>query len=524
MTSHHLPFLVHNQSLAPSYSVPALDVYQSQKNIHVVSNGDALCFGKESPQPACRTSMSTSQATFFAMRLEMALGLPTHSSPSYFPGAVIPGPGGAGCTEVERGNLLFDQFKFVLDFDLDMLDRIAGGADQDKQTAPSKLFCREESSAEPWLWQHIEAPRLYFLHQAGEDTGAEAPLAAERKEAALTTFDLSARVLMARAKAADFSPAATATLLSFIADAWFRPASGIAPISWGPRSIERTAGALRRYESRITEGNLLPFLFELEAMASHISLAEESGERESFARGVFAGNFIDVSMAPLVTIKATEFCVRERLFDEVINLSSRGFAPVIINEYGLVADGNHRLTASYVWNILKYAQDLEWSLENSEFQRRVAKFSEAVKGGLLKHGETPSPVSMHQALSHLAHFLCRPDWRARLNSYTKPLLKRHDFICELPVVVLPEYLSGAVVKSHYDEGTRVQRACPSIYEAMSLNHHLVLPPRASYHFTDAALLPWFTILKTSCGTKRRTPPYGPRATGRKSLRSRRKQV
>ena len=59
-------------------------------------------------------------------------------------------------------------------------------------------------------------------------------------------------------------------------------------------------------------------------------------------------------------------------------------------------------------------------------------------------------------------------------------------------------------------GTVVERACPSIYEAMSLNEHLVLPPRASYHFTDAALLPWFTVLKTSCGTKRRTGSFSRR--------------
>lgn len=194
----------------------------------------------------------------------------------------------------------------------------------------------------------------------------------------------------------------------------------------------------------------------------------------------------------------------------MINLSSRGFAPVVINEYGLVADGNHRLTAAYVWNILKYCQDLPWCLENDQFQKRAAAFAGAVQNGLLKTNSPVSPISIHQAFGHLSHFLCRPDWRARLNSYTRPLLKRHDFVSELPVVVLPEYLSGAVVKSLYDDGEKIERACPSLYEAMSLNSHLVLPPRASYHFTDAALLPWFTVLKTSCGTKHRNKVFGQR--------------
>ena len=515
--------------------MPALDVYQSQKNIQVVSNADPLCFGKENPQPACQASMTASQAKFFGLRIEMALGLATEARPSYFPGAVIPGPGGASCSEVERGNLLFDQFKFVLAFDPEMQARIsgpqhAGHSGQGSQTSQSaqagrpdqsKLFCREEAGGEPWLWQYIEAPRLYFLYQA---TAPVEESADRNINSALAVFADAAQTNYNSAAAEDFSAAVTAKLLAFISDAWFRPSSGMAPVSWGEQSIERAAQALRQYQPHVKASNLLPFLFEVEAMASHVSLAEESSVRESFARGVFAGNFIDVSMAPVVNIKATEFCVRERLFDEVINLSSRGFAPVVINEYGLVADGNHRLTASFVWNILKFTQDLDWSLENDEFQKRVAQFTGAVLNGLLKYPAQLSPVTMHQALNHLAYFLCRPDWRARLNSYTKPLLKRHDFIFELPVVVLPEYLSGAVVKSLYDEGQTVQRACPSIYEAMSLNNHLVLPPRASYHFTDAALLPWFTVLKTSCGTKRRTPPYGPRAgTGRSSLRSRRRQ-
>ena len=50
------------------------------------------------------------------------------------------------------------------------------------------------------------------------------------------------------------------------------------------------------------------------------------------------------------------------------------------------------------------------------------------------------------------------------------------------------------IRACYDEGKRVVRACPSLYEEMSKDGDLVLPPRASYHFTDAALLPWFGVL------------------------------
>ncbi|MBU6450680.1 MAG: hypothetical protein KGS72_02800 [Cyanobacteria bacterium REEB67] len=532
MIKHMLNFSVHNQSLAPSYSVPELDQYQSQKNIQVVSaNKDPLFFGRDCiNQGDClNADGAAAHRQFFALRLQTALAYSANSGkaeqradcPTYFPGAVIPSAGGAHCKEFERGNLLFDQFQHLLSFDSEMLTRISAYpsrlmAGQTVLADPplSRLFCQEANWAEPWLWQYIEAPKLYFVHQAPAEAGPELQdrLAAEKCATALGALHSACENLLTRSVEAKYSDATLTALFALISNAWFSPSSGIAPVSWDSSALAEARLMLERQidqEKAVNAENLLPFLFELEAIVSHVSLGER---RESFASGVFAGNFIDVSLAPLTSIKATEFCVRERLFDEVINLSSRGFAPVVINEYGLVADGNHRLTAAYVWNILKYAQDLEWSLDSIEFQKRIAAFPAAVEAGLLNNGTTVSPVSIHQALGHLASFLCRPDWRARLTTYTRPLLKRHDFIHELPVVLLPEYLSGAVVKSLYDEGKKVERACPSIYQAMSLNEHLVLPPRASYHFTDAALLPWFTVLKSSSGAvNHRTGRFGRRA-------------
>jgi hypothetical protein len=543
MIKNSLNFAVHNHSLAPSYSVPELEQYQNQKNIQVVStNQDPLFFGNNEQSDSKIEVGVAAHRLFFTLRLEEAIACrqaadsnseqSAAACPTYFPGAVIPSAGGAHCKEFERGNLLFDQFKYLLSFDQEMLSRIGsyGSSDCTSWNAPaaplpSRLFCQEANWSDPWLWQYLDAPRLYFIHQAPGVAGVDLPVARltteesasdavviAQRATAIGALAQACSALLARSVKENYSDESLTSLLALISNAWFNPSSGIAPVSWDSTALAEARLMLERYvgqEAAINADNILPFLFELEAMVSHISLGEK---RESFARGVFAGNFIDVSLAPLTSIKATEFCVRERLFDEVINLSSRGFAPVVINEYGLVADGNHRLTAAYVWNVLKYAQDLEWSLDNVEFHKRIAAFPAAVEAGLLKTNSAVSPVSLHQALGHLASFLCRPDWRARLNTYTRPLLKRHDFIHELPVVMLPEYLSGAVVKSLYDEGEKIERACPSIYEAMSLNEHLVLPPRASYHFTDAALLPWFTVLKSNTGTvKHRTGRFGRRA-------------
>lgn len=507
MINQHLKFTVHNSNLAPSYSVPAVDQYESQKKIQVVSKSDSLAFNVDYKHAGHHSDAA--ENNFFALRLEMALGLAAVEAPSYFPGAIIPGPGGAACAELWRGNLMFEQFKYLLQFDGETAARLSQYSTSRYQSLPrpSRLFSCEVAKQESWLWEYIDEPRLYFLHQARcpDSQGQD-------QQQALANLASVAATLLDETYSAGLSAPAVRQLLSLINDAWFAPISSTRPIKWSHETLAQISRALALHKKAITRANLLPFLFELEALASHLSLSERSA---NFARGVFAGNFIEVAMAPITTMKATEFCVRERLFDELINLSSRGFAPVVINEYGLVSDGNHRLTASYVWNVLKYCQDLEWCMDNSAFQKRVAGFAVAVKNGLLKQQTgTVSAVSLHEALNHLSYFLCRPDWRSRLISYTKPLLKRHDFIDELPVIVLPEYLSGAVVKANYDDGIGTERACPSIYEAMYLNDHLVLPPRASYHFTDAALLPWFTVLKNSCGTKRKTCAYGPRATGK----------
>lgn len=314
MNIQDLTFFVHNHNLAPSYSVPALDAYQAQKNIQVVSNSNpepgSLTFGNERAADSGRANTSPTSEAFFAMRLHMALELPTVSTPSYFPGSLIPGPGGATCAEVARGNLLFEQFQHMLAFDGESLSRISQLANGIKTTAaPSRLHSRPGANSEAWLWQFVERPKLYTLHKKplpdSHATISEAQ--------ALAIFGATATELLQAATEGRFDEPSVTQLLTLISAAWFVPSSGIAPVTWGPSAIDKTRAALLKHQRAITDQNILPFLFELEAMASHISLSEEREGRRSFARGVFAGNFIEVAMAPITSIKPTEYCVRERL-------------------------------------------------------------------------------------------------------------------------------------------------------------------------------------------------------------------
>lgn len=477
-----------NQS-ALSCSIPNLGVYQEQKKIQVVTTSQ-LNFGNEiaatkiqDPDLASETHAST---LFYKLRLEAALihgaSQAKIAPPSYFPGPIIPGPGGPHCHEVNRGNLLFDQFKHLLSFDAKTSSRLI---DTKNSFEPTSLFATQAQAPEAWAWTEIAEPQLSFLHQVGiEENQPSLPT----QQDALEALQTQAQSLFEQAKSDNFALASIKALLSVIRRAWHQSILNAAKTTAQAETVSelalvQAAHFLRHNQDQISD-NLLYVLFELDAMLAYQSI---SNSLQTFAAGVFAGNFVEVALYPLVKLGATEFCVRERLFDEVINLVGRGFAPVVINELGLIADGNHRVTASWIWNILKYTaeKNLDWSLDDQEFQKATASYFAQSQ---------ESAVSRHEALSHLAYFLSRPEYRSKLNTYIRPLLADYDYIKELPVVFLPEYLSQAVVKSHYDEGSRIERACPSVYETLALNDSLVLPPRASYHFTDSALLPWFTVL------------------------------
>lgn len=471
-----LDFMVHDKIRGLACSLPSIGAYQEQKQIKVVTSAP-LNFGQASMEAQVETS-----SVFFAMRLKAALKLDTAELPSYFPGKTIPGQGGANCHEVSRGNLLFEQFCYMLSFDDKARTRLLD------KSASYSLYSISIKSDEPWSWSNIDKPQLSFLYQAHEKQSQHT------EENLLETAIKALELAIVKSLSLYDSYGELEDLESTIFEikkAWYQ--GQVNQPHYTSKALIAIAQLYESHRAQLTAHNLLPFMFELESIASQIAQSETLN-LHSFAAGVFADNYVQVSLMPLGAIKATEFCVRERLFDEIINLAGRGFAPVVINEWGLVADGNHRVTAAWIWNILKHTADLNWSLDDKQFQLKVSQY---IGDCQQKAGKLAlSPVSLHEALNHLAAYLKSPEHRSRLLTYVKPLLKNYDYIVELPVVLLSEYLSQAVVKGLYDEGSAVVRACPSLYEEMANDQYLVLPPRASYHFTDAALLPWFKVLSS----------------------------
>ena len=492
-----------------SWSLPSVSDYQTQKNIQVVGDSQSPAHDLISSS-ACGKTLAASRNAFFARRLRAAIEIDSQNKdlPSYFPGHTLPSPGGLECREVFRGNIVFDQFINLLKFDERTIKRIFADKSQSNEhyTPSYQISAASTQGQQNWPYAAIQKPTLFFLKQIQEQRQTQRQVESIAK--AVLALDAKIKKLYKDLdQSVDLD--GLAAILSYIKNIWYQSSDRAMVTMYSNQALQAARAQLQQAAVQLNDSNLIYFLFELEAMTSYLT---HSGDHQQvIAAGVFAGNYVEVCQTDLTDFGATEFCVRERLFDEIINSAGRGFAPVIINEYGLVADGNHRVTASWLWNVLKFCQDLNWTCDDQDFQDRLELFfDECQKGNsvLLPFSKAVCPVSKHEVLSHLAAYLSTPEYRARLNTYIKPLIAKHDYIVQLPAVLLPEYLCQAVVKSGYDDGSLVQRACPSLYEAMADDDTCVLPPRASYHFTDAALLPWFQVLRSASGSSVRPQQPG----------------
>lgn len=234
-----------------------------------------------------------------------------------------------------------------------------------------------------------------------------------------------------------------------------------------------------------TQCDWLAFSFELEAV---LGCLEHSWSLNITSYGEYKGCWVEVGRLPISQIQCTELVVVKRILAELVNIRTKGFAPIIVNEFGSDTDGTHRIVATWTWNLLRSIGDRECIIGDPQFH-------EAVKQFILRHENDMGPVVVRESLRALAEILTDPDMRVILASEVLPYVGRYYPVTHLPVLLLPEYSCGAVIKGPYDEGVASYRVDPSIYEYLSRDHSCVLPARGPYHLTDRALLPWFGILE-----------------------------
>lgn len=378
-----------------------------------------------------------------------------------------------------RGSLAFEQF-------LQLFEYSKGAPTDGLSSIGLKKSPVDETPF--WPWRNIEQPKLQFI-TADYDDSIDFRTDAELNSAKTEYL----KTLYAGAFAAinDVERAAPACL-KLIHSVWTNTP---APV-YSKFAIAVVSRLIEQARPKLNDRNLLPFLFELESFAGYETYVSRI---QPVASGWYSNTWLDVGFMPLTQIRATELCVRERLVQELLNLPARGFAPVVVNEFDSVADGNHRVTSSWIWNILKHSIHTEWSLENEAFL-------DSVKDYVNSNREALGQVSLYESLKQLASFLAEDNVRHQLSYTLKPMMRRARAIRKLPVVMLPEYSMGTVEKGSYDQDAALMRVPPSLYEELALSSDLVLPPRASYHFTDAVPMPWFEVVKQERFT--RTEAHG----------------
>lgn len=321
-----------------------------------------------------------------------------------------------------------------------------------------------------WLWTGIEAPQVKFVEAIYDKVPSDLDRATQLNELSEKCYKLISRDMRNIDK-----------LFKLVRDAW----SDVTSQNYSKLSLQLSSKIFRSCFRELKKENLLPFVFEVEAFASYITYLEKINP---VASGVFSENWLDVGYLPLVSIKPTELCVTERLYSELFNIHEIGFAPIVVNEFDSVADGNHRLTSAWLWNVLKYCSNVPWNIESSLLKSKLKQYA-------LLNESAMGDLMLYECYKQLGNLLSDKERAYNLENRLKPVIKKYKSITSMPVVFSPEYSTNAVIKSDYDSNSELRRVPPRLYEHLANSQDLVLPPRASYHFTDSVPMPWFKVLE-----------------------------
>lgn len=258
--------------------------------------------------------------------------------------------------------------------------------------------------------------------------------------------------------------------------------------AWSFHASSRHSALSREWFEQITnEGDKsLPFLFELEDTLAQLSWVRE---HDCVGHGFYRGCYLELYLMELSEIRNTEIAQTGRVLQELCTLIDRGFAPVVVNEYGANVDGTHRQTASWLWNLLHGLSVEDLSLSSPRLQSHIVSF-------LSEYKDQMGPVTVREVLRILAELIKDPTSRLVLIQQILPAVRIHPRVRRLPVLFLREASWPTVRYREYLGGERAVRVDPLIYERMDADPSLVLPAHGQgpYHLTDRELVYWFDVL------------------------------
>lgn len=367
---------------------------------------------------------------------------------SRFPGSVLPGPG-AGSAVERVGSLAYDRFCSAIRHPHGMI-----------RSDDASFATRAVPVEARWPWKGIEQPPLV---EVAFDTSPE-PV---RDEA-----ELAADVARVR-------PDADGIRLAH--RLW-------CPGRAAPEIPERLLAELvERFPA--ARDNPVPFAWELEEFFGHRA---EARTWNGHGHGFWNGFWLEVGVAPIDRIFPTELAVGKRLAAELVTLSERGFAPLVVNEYGCDTDGTHRLLAAWLFNLCR-ALDPAVLADRARRLPHLRERAVEWVGGRLEPFHVPRPLLVREGLRFLAEAVNDAEtWSVLLSVCRRA--RQAPAIRVLPTTFLREGTWETVVKREYDVTGRSVRVDPRVYAELAKNPNLVLPARGPYHRTDRALLPWFDVL------------------------------
>jgi hypothetical protein len=431
------------------FTEPDAQAYEALKGVHTIDHQPGTALSESSllaDSPLVNMFGPARFEAFIRPRLVTAmLGLTGREHLARFPGTLVPALGNNG-SQASLGSLLYDRFQAASYFQ--------GGVCSSGRVEPFSTHSTQP--CEYWPWSYPEPPLVTIVPDAQrEDPNG------------------NAQTLLNRLGNREYE-----CPLSAIRRGW-------APLTGKP--LPKVHDEVARV-SLEAGWHSVPFYFELEDALAYALWLDG---KKSVGMGVYRGCWLEVYLWPLRGIRNTELAQTPRVLQELHTLITRGFAPIVINEYGANVDGTHRQTASWIWNLLHCleASDLETSSQD-ELDRKVTSFA-------THHAQDMGPVMTREVLRIFAEFMDDPASRTALTQVIFPKTRELPEIAAMPVIPLREQSWPTVRYHEYIGGMRAVRVDPAVYAAMRDRPELVLPAHGHgpYHLTDRALVPWFNVLE-----------------------------
>lgn len=403
---------------------------------------------------------------------------PENCYPKTFPGPIIPGP---RHTEQYVGSTSWELFNYILTIpqrviDIDKIDYNPVRGYFYKGDKPT-IELSDIRPPEDWLWD-IKVPDIKQFQLASSRVQESSESLSNKREQIINKLNIETDIFWAKFSIYQNLNQRSETLKMLELVQIVQSPFVKNFISDG--AVDTANFILDHYKKIGVDKNILPLLFQIE---SSVMYAQTMSEREIIAKGFYGHSWIEVAKTNVEDLRSTELVDEKRAIAEILNLTNRGWAPVIVDEKINNTDGSHRGIAVRVWNLLKVAGSLDFS--DPKFQTHVKSFINSrtdMKG-----------LTLRETLRVTQELLTNPQFTEQKEAIYNAL-PNHPYIKYIPTIFLREQEACCVVKVPFDQEGEVIGVDPFVTFTLTNDRSdLALGSRGPYHRTDKSPAPWFNV-------------------------------